>query len=63
MNVSNIDAAVSNVNLKSAVSVKVAAKAMDAAKAEGEAVVELIKSASAVGTGGVDSAGRLDVQA
>ena len=62
MDMSNLEA-VSNVNLKSAISVKVAQKAMDSTKAQGEAVVELIKSAGQVGQGGVDSAGHVDVQA
>jgi hypothetical protein len=62
MEMSNLEA-VSNVNLKSAISVKVAQKAMDSTKAQGEAVVELIKSAGRVGKGGVDSAGHVDVQA
>lgn len=62
MDMSNLEA-VSSVNLKSAISVKVAQKAMDSTKAQGEAVVELIKSAGQVGQGGVDSSGHVDVQA
>jgi hypothetical protein len=43
--------------------VKVAPKALDASKAPGEAVVELLKSAGDVGKGGVDGNGHVDVQA
>lgn len=49
---------VSQVNLQNAVSVKVAKETLDSAKAQGEAVVELIKSA-----GSVAEDGRLDVTA
>ena len=41
---------VSNVNLKSQVSVQVAKETLDATKQQGEAVVELIKSAGSVGS-------------
>jgi hypothetical protein len=54
---------VANVNLKSQVSVQVAKETLDATKQQGEAVVELIKSAGQVGKGGVDSLGHVDVQA
>lgn len=56
---------VSQVNLQNAVSVKVAKKTLDATKAQGEAVVELIKSAGRVsgGSGGIDASGRVDVTA
>lgn len=62
MELPNIDS-VSQVNLQSAISVKVAQKTLDASKAQGEAVVELIKAAGQVGQGGVDSTGHVDVQA
>jgi hypothetical protein len=57
MDISNLEQ-VSQVNLRNAVSVKVAKEAIDTAKAQGEAVVELIKSA-----GGIGDDGRLDVTA
>jgi hypothetical protein len=62
MDLSNLEG-VSSVNLQNAVSVKVAKKTLDATKAQGEAVVELIKSAGRVGSGGVDASGRVDVTA
>lgn len=62
MDMSNLEA-VAQVNLKSSISVSVAKKTIDATKAQGEAAVEMIKSAGQVGQGGVDANGHVDVQA
>jgi hypothetical protein len=57
MDVSNLEG-VSQVNLQSAVSVKVARKAMDAAEQQGEAMVKLIEAAAQVSPDG-----HIDVEA
>lgn len=57
MDVSNLEG-LAQANLQSAVSVKVAKKAMDAAKAEGEAIVKLIEAA-----GEISPDGHVDIEA
>ena len=61
MDLSSLDS-VSQVNVQSAISVKVAKKTLDATKEQGEAAVELIKSAGQVGKGQADENGHIDVQ-
>ncbi|MBC7834682.1 MAG: hypothetical protein H7Y88_06220 [Phycisphaerales bacterium] len=53
-------AAVGQAEASNAISVAVAKKALDAAKRDGAAAIELIKSAASVQYSAVDADGRLD---